>query len=277
MTGTPRPYAGSTVAFGTQHGKAELAAPAFRGTLGAEVVATEALDTDALGTFAGDIPRTLTPRAAARVKARLATVHLATPFALASEGSFGGGFGPVGEHHELLLFVDLERGLEVVESVVNPAALGSGRPVDSVDAALEAARRIGWPDQAVLLRGGPQLTITRYADDPDALARAIAELLALGPIRVDPDHRAHRSPSRAAVIRDLAERMARRLATLCPACGTPGFGRVDVERGLPCAECGEPTRAIAADIWGCGACPHTERRPRPERTASPAVCDGCNP
>ncbi|WP_363153733.1 DUF6671 family protein [Thiobacillus sp.] len=37
-----------------------------------------------------------------------------------------------------------------------------------------------------------------------------------------------------------------RLASLCPACGTPGFWQVDRVAGLPCAGCGAPTRETRA-------------------------------
>ena len=71
--------------------------------------------------------------------------------------------------------------------------------------------------------------------------------------------------------------MARRLAISCPNCHTPGFGQVDIERGLRCSDCGEPTRVIAADISGCGRRPHTVRTPRMGQRASPQWCDYCNP
>lgn len=78
-------------------------------------------------------------------------------------------------------------------------------------------------------------------------------------------------------ITTLAHKMAKRLATPCPRCHTPGFRRVNIERGLRCSDCGEPTQVIAADILGCGLCPHTVCAPRTGRIASPQRCDSCNP
>ena len=92
-----------------------------------------------------------------------------------------------------------------------------------------------------------------------------------------PDYRAHQAPSRAETIRTLRVQMAHRLATACPHCSTPGFGRVDVEYGVPCALCGSATQVIAADIHGCGQCEHCKRVPRELTATDPRWCDNCNP
>ena len=71
MTPTPNPYRGAVIAFATMHGKEQLARGPFRTILGAAVLAPAGIDTDQFGSFAGDIPRTLTPQQAARSKALL--------------------------------------------------------------------------------------------------------------------------------------------------------------------------------------------------------------
>jgi len=273
-------YTGAVVAFATMHGKERLAREPFRDILGAEVVAVADLDTDQFGAFSGEIARTLSPRAAASAKARLGIQLAGTPYGLASEGSFNAGLGFVVEHHEVLLFVDESLGLELVEGSVAASPLPPGRTITLLDEGLGYAKSIGFPEQGVLLRAGESGQVVRKnIETADALAGALDELLSTagGPVTIAPDYRSHRCPSRASVIAELATLMARRLATLCPACQTPGFGRVDVERGLRCADCGQPTGVIAADIDGCGACSHTVRLSRPEQRASPQWCDFCNP
>ena len=273
-------YTGAVVAFATMHGKERLARVPFRDILGAEVVAVADLDTDQFGAFSGEVARTLSPRAAASAKARLGMQLATTPYGLASEGSFNAGLGFVVEHHEVLLFIDERLGLELVEGSVTSSPLPPGRAITSRDDGLGYAKSIGFPEQGVLLRAGKSPVVVRKnIENVDALAGALDELLSIegGPVTIAPDYRSHRCPSRASVIAELATAMARRLATQCPACQTPGFGRVDVERGLRCADCGQPTGVIAADIDGCGACPHTVRVPRPEQRASPQWCDFCNP
>jgi hypothetical protein len=279
MTPSARPYAGERIVFATMHGKEALARAPFHDILGARIIAPDHLDTDQFGTFSGEIPRTLAPRTAARVKAQLG-IHLArTPYAIASEGSFSSGFGPVVEHDEILLFLDASRGLELLESTRLTSPLPAGRRVSSVDAALAYAAAVEFPHQGVIVRGGTdQHLIATSLSSTAELRRKVTDLLELAPqVTLEPDYRAHRCPRRAAVIRTLATQMAERLDTGCPACDTPGFGRIDVERGLPCDECALPTHVIAADILGCGLCTHTERRARPERTAAAHWCDGCNP
>lgn len=91
--------------------------------------------------------------------------------------------------------------------------------------------------------------------------------------------RAHHNPTRMREIAALAETLADRLATQCPACNTPGYGTLDFERGLPCEWCETPTQSIAAEIHGCQHCQHQTHHPRPDglTTADPGQCDACNP
>lgn len=277
---TSRPYAAAQVAFATMHGKDRLARQPFRDILGADVFATPDLDTDQFGTFAGDIPRILKPVEAARVKARLGMHIAGTPYGLASEGSFSATLGIWVEHYELLIFTDATRGLELVESSVATSALPASRRVTSADDAVAFAAGIGFPVQGVVLTGGTAgERIYRSLTSVGALIETMEDLISTsdGQVVIAPDYRSHRCPSRAEVIADLARRMAVRLATPCPACYTPGFGKVNIETGLNCGDCGEPTTAIAADILGCGQCSHTVRRPRADRWASAEWCDSCNP
>ena len=138
MTARRSPYDGSAIVFATMHDKQRLADDSFAELLGATVVAPEHLDTDQFGTFAGDIPRTLSPYHAALVKARLAMQISGVPFALASEGSFTSLLGLGVENTELLLFIDSERGLELVESSTMDWPLPPGGTVHS---AAEAGTR----------------------------------------------------------------------------------------------------------------------------------------
>lgn len=275
VTDSASPYAATTVAFATMHGKELLARAAFRDTLGADVIAVDELDTDQFGTFSGDIERTLTPLAAAREKTRLG-MHLAgTPFALASEGSFSSPMGLLVEHHEVLMFVDATRGFELTETLVTTSPVPAATTVTTVDAALRWAAAAAFPVQGVVIRA--DAIVKDLASVPE-LTACVGELLDAGQqVLMQPDYRAHRCPSRSAVITTLAERMALRLATLCARCQCPGFGQVGVERGLPCEYCGEPTHLVAAQIMGCAQCEFTQRVPRAEQFALAQWCDGCNP
>jgi hypothetical protein len=91
--------------------------------------------------------------------------------------------------------------------------------------------------------------------------------------------RAHFNPTRMGVLRQLAELFVTRLQQLCPSCEAPGFGRVDVERGLPCGACGTPTRWVKAEIFGCESCGLREHRDRSDglRATGQESCPVCNP
>lgn len=279
MSDAATPYAGRTIAFATMHRKEELAREAFAGILGARITAPK-LDTDQFGTFAGDIPRTLSPIEAARAKAELGMRITGLTSAIASEGSFSAGSGWATRQTEHVLFRDQERGIELVESTTGAFPVPPGRHITDRADALSYARRIGFPAQGVIIQGHRPERIDPFKNvrsDAD-LERIVDQLLAENvPVSVLPDYRAHRSPARAETIRALCTRMAQRLATPCPDCGAPGFGRVGIIRGLPCALCRAPTHLPTADLLGCGLCQATEAHPHRQSLADPQWCDRCNP
>lgn len=276
-------YAGQVVAFGTRHGKEHQVAPAFAAVLHAEVVTPPDLDTDQFGTFSGETSRTLSSVDAARAKARLAMTALATPYGLASEASYGPlpGLGLPG-HEELLIFLDAERDIEVVEGERTLTTPAGGCRAASLNEAQAFLDQAGFPAQAIIVRAAAadQLQIHKGITDLHDLEQAIraaAARSAAGHALLEPDLRAHHNPTRRALLARLGHRLAQRLATACPACSTPGYGRITTRIGLPCAACGWPTDVVSADIHGCQRCHHQYSRPRRDTTAEPRWCDRCNP
>ncbi len=76
MTGKDRithagPYRSRTAALATQHGKERVVARPLWAALGLIVTVPAEINTDLLGTFAGDVKRTGTPREVVIRKARL--------------------------------------------------------------------------------------------------------------------------------------------------------------------------------------------------------------
>ncbi len=267
------PYAGTTVAIGTLHGKESAFAPAFRRWLDAEVRPTVDLDTDALGTFTRDVPRALSPADAATAKATAAAAELGTGLGLATEASYSmtfGGFGPVA-HEELAVFVDLERGIRVPHPLPSYARVAPAQVVADAAEARRYLARIRFPLQGVVVRAQGQIH-KGLQQEADVLA-----FLRHGSIGLEPDLRAHMNPDRRRTLRHLGWVMAARLRTPCPVCDCPGFGPVDVVRGLRCAGCGSRTSRVRADVDGCAACPERRERPRAVTSADPASCEVCNP
>jgi len=68
------------------------------------------------------------------------------------------------------------------------------------------------------------------------------------------DMRAFGNPQRLRTIATLARRLGERLARYCPYCDAPGFGGDRPIAGLPCAECGTPTRLALAIEPTCLIC-----------------------
>jgi hypothetical protein len=278
------PYRGRTIAVGTKHGKQHQLQPAFGAVLGAVLHTPPDLDTDRFGTFTGEIARTGPALDAARAKARLAMAVTELPYGVASEASYGtlpgGWFG----HEELLLFCDERLGIEVVEGHRTLSVPGTAHRVSDYRE-IPAAFLGGLPDQALIVRpchcdrlsaGAP---IAKGVTDTETLRSALSAALAHSPdgqAVVEPDLRAHHNPSRRLVLDRLAHKLARRLATACPACGAPGFGRMDAEPGLPCRACATPTPLIGNEIHGCAACDHRVSRPVRD-VADPGDCPSCNP
>lgn len=286
-TRRPSPYAGRTIALTTKHGKDRAVSLPLRLGLGASLVVPEAIDTDALGTFTGEIPRVGTPRETAARKARLGMAALELPLGLASEGSFGPDPAVpfIAIDHELLIFIDDELGITLCEQILTTETNYTFADASSVAGLESFLCRAQFPSHAVIVR-------PRTGGEPGDIRKGIQSLAELetalgmaarrsddGLAHVETDMRAHFNPLRARVIRRLAFTLALRLRTHCPACDTPGWGRVDVAPGLPCRWCGSPTDLVLHEIHACPRCDHREHRPRTDdlTVADPSQCSYCNP
>lgn len=292
------PYTGHAVALATRHGKQRVIGRALRHGLGAELVHLSDIDTDALGSFCGTVARRGTALEACIAKAELALAHADTGLAIASEGSFGPHPAvpllPVGL--EVMVFLDRQRGLTIHEQLqarrtnfaqrrLTPAeviASGSGSAPD-LERWLAA---VGFPSHGLIVRplgvSDPAAGIVKGIHQPDALQSAIRRAAAAAPggeVQLETDMRAHCNPTRMASIRQLSFRLVRRIATFCPSCQAPGWGRIDVLPGLPCGWCGQPTGLMRAEIHGCVRCDHRQEQPRRDglRQADPGQCPFCNP
>ena len=278
------PYSGRRVALLTQHGKEGVIAPVLGAALGCRVERVNGFDTDLIGSFTRDIPRTGTQVEAARRKARIGMELSGLPLGLASEGAFGpdpmAGLFPW--NVELLVFIDDERGIEVT-GMAQQATRFAHLLTDDWEQAAQFARQAGFPEHHLVVRPQGQ-------DDP-RIEKGLAGWTALeaafnrargqaenGQVFLENDLRAHAHPTRMDVNRLAAVDLAAKLNSPCPACGAPGFQVVERLRGLPCADCGAPTREIRADIHGCLKCAHRETRARANvEHADPGCCDYCNP
>lgn len=282
------PFGGQLAVLATMHGKEQAIAPVLQDSLGLRIVLPNGLDTDRFGTFTREIPRTGTQVEAARSKA-LAGLEIVqgASIAIASEGSFVSHpqLPLVPLAREIVLLVDRNTGLELVgtdESVVTSYAHVLAR---DRSAALGFAGRAGFPAHGVVVMAArddapaPQELLVKDIADEAALLVAVDRAIALtGAAFVEADMRAHRNPTRMAAIARAAENLVERFASRCPACGMPGFGVVELLRGLPCRDCGSETLRTSGSRLCCGGCGHeVVRLLEPGTFAEPYACSQCNP
>ena len=277
------PYHGRVASLATRHGKLAAVAPVFRAVVGLDVVAAD-VDTDSLGTFVGDRPRVGTQREAALAKARLGMGESGHRIGLATEASFG----PLDSNPfvnaclELVVLVDDDLGLVLAEHEVDYSI-----PSVSVrlrDAQVESIPLIaaGFPEHGLIVRPEegyqPVFKGLHDYDELRAAVRACAQASPSGTVVVENDFRAHHSPTRMQVITRAAERLARRVATLCPSCEAPGWGVIERQSGALCRECGEATGVARSETSGCARCDTRFVRELPEATGvDPRYCPLCNP
>lgn len=280
------PYRGLTAAIATMHGKELVIRPVLECWFGIQLRVAPGVDTDALGTFTGEMPRAGTMLDAARAKARLAIEKTGADLGIGTEGAFGPDplvpFFASGR--ELIVLIEAATGHEI--AVHRQTKTNFEHVVASPgDTFQEFLDRIGFPQHAVVVRPQPSngtSPIFKGLTDNGAIAAAVEAVAARsieGGAIVQTDMRAYLNPTRMAAIKLTARWLALRTARCCPRCQKPGFGLVEVDRGLPCSECGSPTRLIRAEIHGCRSCDcRLRKRERPGRLRSdPMWCDYCNP
>ena len=279
------PYSGRIAVLSTKHGKLPLIGPPLERAVGVRVEAV-VVDTDSLGTFTGDVARVGSPLDTAIAKARLGMRSACQGLGIASEGSIAPdpAMPFVVADRELVVFVDDDQGVVVWEShsscdIVTARTIA--RPGDDLDPFLV---RADFPAHRLIVRpnSGPMSPIVKGIANVGELTVAVAECAAVaddGQACIESDLRAHACPSRRAVIAAAAGRLAARLAARCPLCGAPGWGRVGVIRGLPCAWCGTEVARPRAEIDGCVACDYRATRPivSTDARADPGECQVCNP
>ncbi len=281
------PYYGRTVTLATKHGKETVLGPPLKAAVGLMMDVPEDLDTDRLGTFTGEVPRIGSARATALKKARWGMAITGRLLGLASEGSFGPDpellFVPTS--HELLAFVDDGWGIEVIEQLIDPNTNYSHHAGKSLDDLEDFLIQAKFPSHGLIVRPNSGLMpdlLFKGITDTEALRRTLKTCASAsedGMAHVETDMRAFMNPTRRKVLGKVAHNLGRRLRTLCPQCKAPGWGMVDVIKGLPCEWCGAETLLTHKEVYGCPACDYVENHPRRDglSNAPASNCPYCNP
>ncbi len=277
-------YLGAVVALLTQHGKEEIVAPLLEEALGCRVTRVTGYDTDLLGTFTREIPRPGSQLDAARTKARIGMELSGLSIGLASEGAFGPDpfTGMFAWNREMLVWIDDELGIEVTGTASGKTNYAH-RLAASWEDAENFARAAGFPGHWLVVR-------PEHEEDPrirkglhdwgglrEAFDAASGETSS-GRVFIETDMRAHANPMRRETIEAATRDLVHNLASRCPICDVPGFHMAERISGLPCEECGTPTRETRAEIHRCVKCGHQDTVGLAVPKAAPAGrCERCNP
>lgn len=261
----------------TQHGKAPAVADALL-SVGYAVRLVDGFDTDQLGTFTRDKPRQGNALDAAVTKAKLAADLGHCRFGLGSEGSFGADpyLATTSWGAEVLAWWDAVGGYGVHAVVQGPETNYGHMAATTRAVALAFAQRSGFPSHGIIVGTPQDPWFQKELNSEEALEAQIDQALQHGIAWLETDMRAHRNPTRMAMIRRCSTELAQKLTSLCPVCRHPGFGITHLVPGAICELCGETTRVARWEQTSCPCCHHITRRNLRE-TVSPVFCDYCNP
>lgn len=271
------PYRNRRAVLATKHHKEKAISGPLRETTGLSIFVPPDLDTDLLGTFSGEVERDGTPGEVVVRKARYGMAAAGVPLGIASEGSFR----PHDElsftvgSHELIAFVDDDAEIVVVEDLFTLEtnfANTKARDATSIDGFLT---RVGFPSHGLIvvpndrievghddrvrlvLEDVPDQQLFKGIIDRDTLEQIVSRCASLssdGLAHVETDMRAHLNPTRMTTIGALAAQLGRRLASACPACGAPGWGRLSAT--WETRDAGPPV--VTREILGCAQCGHRQ-------------------
>jgi len=261
----------------TRHGKAAVLGGVAE-ALGLELQLIDDFDTDSLGTFTLERPRLGSQFDAALAKAKLACELSGCRWGLGSEGSFGPdpylAQAPWGV--ELLVLHDAQTASQVHAVAQGPALAYLQASVCSLDAAIAFATEIGFPAQGLIIGRADEPWFDKEARELAQLRQRAEQSLLHGELWLETDMRAHRNPSRMAMIAQAGQALAQRLHERCPRCEARGWAPVGLISGARCDCCGHATSAARAQRLQCAVCRHEEEKPLRE-TVPAARCELCKP
>lgn len=277
-------FEGRTLLIATKHQKEKIITPIFEKELGVKCIVSQQFDTDVLGTFTGEVERKNDSLSTVKEKCRTAMNLENCDLAIASEGSFGAHpsvfFASADE--EFLVLLDEKNKLEIIAREVSLETNFAGTEVLSEKELLDFAAKAGFPQHGLIIRKGIQDSnhIVKGITDETTLLDTFEEFQKLfGKAFVETDMRAMYNPTRMRVIEKTAKKLVEKIKNVCPDCQMPGFDITKVVKGLPCGQCGFPTKSTLSYVYSCKKCDFEkeEKYPNQKKHEDPMYCDFCNP
>lgn len=280
----PAYFRGKTLYVVSKHEKQACFEPVLSQRLGFVCKTIEQVDTDLLGTFSGEIERTLSPVDCAREKCKKAREYVRDGYLLASEGSFAPhptlGWVTAGE--EWLVLYDIEEEAELIVRDITLDTCFWREAIANEQACLDFLQRVGFPEQRVILKSSPEnaAIIYKNGSTPEEILENMLSIRnQKGTCIIETDMRAMFNPTRRKHLTHVAGLLADSVTSICNSCGWYGFSVTAVERGLPCSWCGSPTHSVLSEIYSCKrcGCKEIKKYPRGIQQEDPQYCNQCNP
>ncbi len=277
-------FEGRKMVIATMHEKEKVIAPILENNLHVNCFITDKLDTDAFGTFSGDVERSLSPIDTLRAKCNAAMNLTKCDLAVASEGSFGNH--PLmffaNAHEEIVMLLDRKNGFEIVEREISMVTNMNSSFIKSVEELMAFADKCKFPSHALIVKNREAnfSYIKKGIQSIEQLIESFHECkLKFTSVFVETDMRAMYNPTRMEVIEKATYKLMNKLQKTCPICTFPGFSVQEVITGLPCSLCHKPTKSTEAFIYRCKKCgfEECEEFPHGKNEENPMFCDFCNP
>jgi hypothetical protein len=218
-------FQGRTLVVASQHGKEKVIAPSFEKALQLKVSRAHNLDTDALGTFSGEIDRLLSPIDAARAKCQRAMNITGFDLAIASEASFGPHpiYPFVAAHEELLLMQDRKNAWEFVVKTLETTTNYNTWTLRSLEELTDILEPAKFPSHALIVKksAADASHCVKGIQSKELLEETVTEFLQqYSSCQVETDMRAMHNPTRMQVIARLTDQLIDQINTNCPQCNT---------------------------------------------------------
>lgn len=266
------------------HGKEIVMAPLLEMELGVKCFTNKKFNTDALGTFTGDIERELSPFDTLRKKCLKAMEWAGCTLGVASEGTFGPHpqIGLIPSDTEMVILIDTVNNLEITASWISTNTNLGAIETNDFDELKKFALQSGFPSHGIILRPSEKVFVDMRKGIND-WQLLLAEFLRMenkyGKVYAETDMRAMMNPTRMEVIETATAELIKRVKSVCPICAMPGFTVANSKPGLQCNSCGFPTRSALIHVYKCQSCGHIKEQlyPNQKTNEDPMYCDHCNP
>jgi hypothetical protein len=277
-------FEGRTLLIATKHAKERVIAPVLQQALGVRCQVTNNFNTDQFGTFSGEVVRSLSPIETLREKCITALHEYQTDLVVASEGSFGSHpslfFVPADD--ELIMLKGTKNNLEIIAREVSTETCFDKQNVTAWNELEQFALRCGFPSHAIILKDRETdfQQVIKGINRWERLKEGYESLIINSEaIHAETDMRACYNPTRMKVIERAAVRLVEKIQSTCPQCNMPGFEVHQLVAGLPCNDCGAPTRSPVAEMYLCKHCLYSleKKFPKGKMKEDPTYCDYCNP